>query len=230
MILSLKCLRKIVRLHDVVVNSLGRLWAFGYVLKCVKYIIAYIDTRISRRKDIDVKELVQLCDAEALLSAAVYSAVGANPMDARSTNTRSTSTRTAKGAERLPPGLAQSITALEEKLRFMKEQASTRAYAGRSKKAPAVVRRSQRILRNKLREGGSTDLLVGTREQRLPLLTLNDNEDFSEDEKDSVDENEININNNGNSNNNNEYAFVENVDIDELDDEELMARFTFRKK
>ena len=224
------------RLHDVVVKALGRAWAFGYVLKCVKYLISYIDTRISRRKDIDVKELVQLCDAEEMLSTEVCSAVGVKAANSRGRRTKIAAAASKTLAERLPPGLAQSIVALEEKLHFMKEQASTRAYAGRSKKAPPVVRRSQRILKNKLRESRSANLLVGAPEQKLPLLTLNDNEDFSESEKgslgstDSPDYEDNNNSNNANENNNNEYAFVENVDIDELDDEELMARFTFKRR
>lgn len=236
-------MRKIVRLHSVVVAFLDRPWAFEYVLKCAKYIISYIDNRISRKKDIDVKELVSLCNAEEALSLEIRNAFGSARQGEgrnRRQKTKTSAQRTAT-FDRLPPGLSQAITALEEKLRFMKEHASTRAYTGGSKKAPPVVRRSQRILQNQLRHQRSTTAFMNSQMKKLPLLTLNDNDDDDEysgsnSNTHSVpvstgyDNNSINNNNNNNSSNNNsydnEYAFNENVNVDDMDDDELLARFT----
>lgn len=230
--MALKCLRKMIKMHDVVVDSLGRDWAFKYVLRCVKHILSYIDTRITRRKDIDVKELVALCEAEEMLTTEMLNAVGVKLTNSLGHRVMLTQTAAKTLTKKLPQGLAQSATALEEKLHFMKEHASTRAYSEKSKKAPPVIRRSQRILKNKLRQNRTTKLLVSTQEQKLPLLTLNDNENFSdndEEEDDSLENIDSAICRGGNADEN-EYAFVENVDIDEMDDEELLERFTFRKK
>lgn len=224
-ILTLKCFKKIVRLHDVVIDSLGRSWAFKYVLKCIKHITSYIDIRISRKKDIDVKELVSLCDAEEALTNEIYVAAGVKRTNSLGRRIKVSPSQSKVLCEKIPVGLVQAISVLEEKLHFMKEQASTRAYSGKSKKAPAVVRRSHRILKNKLSQNKTTKLLVCSQEQKLPLLSLNDDDFLSDNENDPLEENDSA---NG-ENNENEYAFVENVDIDELDDDEFMARFTAKR-